>query len=154
MKFAPKSEEELAAELVLPAGTYDFEVVDAEEKLSKGGNEMIVVELKVFNRDGGFRKVTDYLLEKLAFKLRHFCCTTGLIQAYNAGSLSANKCIGRGGKVIIQIEPERKSEDGSKTYPSKNSVKDYLDEEVSFQDEGGGKGGAVGYDLDSDAVPF
>jgi hypothetical protein len=135
MKFAPKTEEEIASELIMPAGTYDFEVVEAEEKLSKGGNDMIVVELKVFNKDGGFRKVTDYLLEKLAYKLRHFCCTTGLIQSYNAGSLSAAKCIGRGGKVIIQVEPERKSDDGSKTYPAKNSVKDYLDEEPKFEDD-------------------
>lgn len=154
MRFAPKTEQELASELVMPAGTYDFEVIEAEEKTSKAGNEMIVVTLKVFGNDGGFRMVTDYLMEKMGFKLRHFCCTTGLIQAYNAGSLTSGKCEGRSGKVILQIDPERKSEDGQKTFPPKNSVKDYLDEEAKFQDEGIGKGGAVGYDPDSDDVPF
>lgn len=154
MRFAPKTEQELASELVMPAGTYDFEVTEAEEKTSKAGNEMIVVTLKVFGNDGGFRMVTDYLMEKMGFKLRHFCCTTGLIQAYNAGSLSAAKCEGRSGKVILQVDPERKSDDGTKTFPPKNSVKDYLDEEVKFHDEPPTRKSSGGADLADEDIPF
>jgi hypothetical protein len=79
----------------------------------------------VFGPDGGFRLVTDYLMPKMAFKLRHFCETTGMMDRYDAGDLMARHCEGRTGRVLIQVEPERKSEDGSKTYAPKNSVGDY-----------------------------
>lgn len=150
MNFQPKTEADLANELVLPAGTYDFEVVDAEEKTSKAGNEMIVVTLRVFDDDGGARFVTDYLMEKMAFKLRHFCATTGLMDAYNRGALSASMCEQRGGKVVIQVEPEKKSPDGTKTFPAKNSVKDYSGEGARRRLPPA----APAADLEDDDIPF
>lgn len=127
MNFQPKTEEELQAEAVMPGGEYDFEVIEAADTISKrSGNDMITAKLKVFAPDGSFRTVTDYLMEKMAWKLRHFCEATGLMDKYDAGTLAARNCEGRAGRVILQVDPERKSEDGTKTYSPKNSVKDYV----------------------------
>ena len=119
MRFTPKSKEELEFENLLPKGEYDFEVVKAEDAVSKKGNEMIKLNLKVFNGDG-FQFVTDYLMEAMAFKLRHFFETVGMIASYEAGTVDAADLVGCAGKVRIDIEP------ASGDYASKNVVKDYV----------------------------
>lgn len=113
----PKTEEELDMDRLLPKGTYDFEIVKAEEKTSKKGNDMIDVNLKVYHGEG-FQFVRDFLMEAMPHKLRHFAETTGLIEAYDSGSLQASDIVGRSGKVRIDIEPAGE-------YPAKNVVKDY-----------------------------
>lgn len=117
MRFTPKTKEELEFENLLSKGEYDFEVSKAEDKVSKNGNEMIKVNLKVFHGNG-FQFVTDYLMEAMAFKLRHFFETVGMIEAYNAGQIQSADLIGAAGKVQIDIEPAGE-------YPAKNVVKDY-----------------------------
>jgi len=118
MRFTPKTQEEIDFENLLPKGEYDFEVVKAEDAVSKKGNEMIKVNLKVFHGEG-FQFVTDYLMEAMAYKLRHFFETIGMIDAYNAGSVQAADLVGACGKVHIDIEP------ASGEYAAKNTVKDY-----------------------------
>jgi hypothetical protein len=119
MRFTPKTPEELEFENLLPKGEYDFEVVKAEDAVSKkSGKEMIKVNLKVFHGEG-FQFVTDYLMEAMAFKLRHFFETVGMINAYEAGAIEAADLVGCAGKVKIDIEP------ASGDYAAKNVVKDY-----------------------------
>jgi hypothetical protein len=162
MQFKAKTEEELKAELVMPEGEYDFEVIEAADTVSKKGNDMITVKLKVFAPDGGFRLVTDYLMEKMAFKLRHFCETTGMIDRYDAGDLMARHCEGRTGRVLIQVEPEQRGKDrdgNDKTFPPKNSVGDYA-KPAAGSGEASGKyrkanvAGVAASDMAEDEVPF
>jgi hypothetical protein len=120
MNFQPKTEKELAEEFIIPEGEYDFEVVDAAPKKSKAGNDMIELKLKVFqNADRGIF-VTDYLMEAVMFKLKHFCDEAGLQDIYENGSLTPQDCKGRGG--VVQIFTQ-KDKDGK--YPDKSAVKDY-----------------------------
>lgn len=119
MKFTPDSEEKLNEERLLPEGTYDFEVYKALDAVSKKGNEMIRLTLRVFNRDGRTVLVDDYLMEAVKFKLIHFCKATGLYPRYESGELVAEDCVGRAGEVVLRIEKQ----DG---YEPKNSVKDYV----------------------------
>lgn len=119
MRFTPKTKEELEFENLLPKGEYDFEVVKSEDAISKkSGAEMIKVNLKVFH-DKGFQFITDYLMEAMAFKLRHFFETVGMIDAYNAGSIQAADLVGACGKVQLDIKP------ANDQFPAKNAVKDY-----------------------------
>lgn len=120
MRFNPMSEEELARSSLLEAGTYPFEILSASEELSKAGNEMIRLKLNVFGPSGEQVHIYDYLLEKLAFKLRHFCEATGLLTKYEDGTLSELDCEGKSGFVKIAIEP------GNGGYGPKNTVKDYV----------------------------
>lgn len=120
MRFSPMSEDELASASLLEPGVYPFEVIAANEEISKAGNEMIKIKINVFGSDGKQAHVFDYLMEKLQFKLRHFCETTGLLAKYEAGTLSELDCEGKAGFVKIKIDPANGS------YSAKNSVQDYV----------------------------
>src|SRR5574343_548988 len=124
MKFKPMTEDEIVSATLLEAGEYPFEVLAASEEISKAGNEMIRIKLAVFGPDSKQAHVYDYLMEKMAFKLRHFCETTGLLARYEAGTLSELDCEGKTGMVKLSIEA------GNGTYNAKNVVKDYVKPEV------------------------
>ena len=130
MKFQSRSEQEITEMNLIQPGIYAFEVIDAVDAMSHSGNEMIKLELKVWDDKGRERKVYDYLLEALAFKLRHFAVNCGLIEKYEKGELSAQDCKYKSGKLelIVQKGKENKIEGGM--YPDRNSVKDYVGDEV------------------------
>lgn len=119
MQFEPKTEEQLKSANILPEGVYDFEVLDAVEGVSKKGNPQIVTTLMVYGNDGMTRYVRDYLTQAFAHKLRHFCETAGLLDAYNNGLLTDDMCRGVSGKVAIKIEKQE-------GFAEKNAVKDYI----------------------------
>jgi len=120
MKIDPKTEKELQEAMNFPAGTYDFEVIQADDKISKSGNEMIALKLRVFTEDGSPRFVNDYLLESSGVKLRHFFECIGRIEAYNSGDAKAIDCEAGAGKVKIKIGK------ANGIYAAKNEVADYI----------------------------
>lgn len=121
MKFTPKTEKEIAEENLWQPGEYSFEVLEAADKTSKSGNEMIELKLKVYADDGGYIFLNDYLLESMAYKLRHAADACGILEQYNAGSLVAADFAGKAGRVKLVIQ---KSKDPQ--YSDKNAVKDYV----------------------------
>lgn len=125
MRFTPLTEQEIYTSLLLPEGSYNFEVITAKEKISKSGREMIELQLKLWGIDGKEHVIFDYLLEAMKFKLIHFCEATGLKEKYGNGNLNATDCEYKTGKVEIIIQSGQTKPDGSK-YQDKNSVKDYL----------------------------
>jgi hypothetical protein len=125
MRFNPKSDSELNNYGFLDEGIYNFEVTEAKDRVSKNGNDMIEVKLKVWSKEGKEHIVFDYLLEAMAFKLKHFADTAGLAAKYEAGELSADDCLGKCGKVEIFLQPGNMRPEGG-YYPDKNSVKDYV----------------------------
>lgn len=120
MKFDPKTEQQVQEEGLLPAGIYDFEVISAEDTHSNKGNEMVVAKLGVMDADGQERKITDYLLEAMAYKLRHFAYATGLGPQYEVGTLVAADMIGKTGQCKLTIQPAKGE------YRAKNVVADYV----------------------------
>ena len=122
MKFAPKTEKEVAEEGLLPKGEYSFEVMSAEDKVSKAsGNEMIALKLHVFDDQGEPRIIFDYLLESMARKLRHAAEACGLLTEYESGGLDALDFVGKTGLVKIGIQQDKTGQ-----YPDKNTVTDYV----------------------------
>jgi len=119
MTFAPKSEKEVSESSCAPVGEYDFDVLNAEDAISKSDNPMIKVTIGLYIGDTVKNRIFDYLLPAMEAKLRHFCDTTGLLSRYESGQLEAADCIGRSGRVKIGIEPAGQ-------YPAKNVVKDYV----------------------------
>ncbi len=118
MNFTPKNENELSN--LLPEGEYDFEVIDAQDKVSKKGADMIFLKIAIWQGEKIRCYIFDYLLESVAYKLRHCCDTCGLLDKYQSGSLEATHFVGRTGRAKIIIQ---KDENGK--YPDKNSIKDY-----------------------------
>lgn len=125
MKFTPKTDDELATENLLQPGDYDFEISDAEETVSKAGNSMIKMKVKVFDQLGSYRIVFDYLMESVAFKLKHAAKSCGLSEAYDNGELEAYDFINRSGKCKIIIQKDKSGQ-----YPDRNGIADYLVDEA------------------------
>ena len=126
MKFQPKTEKEIDVSRLLPEGQYSFEVMKAEEKLSSKGNDMIVLSLRVFKEDGTFITVTDYLMEAIAYKLRHAADACGLIHEYEGGILSSEGFVGKTGELKLKIQQDKEGK-----YPDKNVVSDYIKSDKS-----------------------
>lgn len=126
MRFEPKTEEQIETEGLLAEGDYDFGVMTAEDKKSKKGSDMIALKLCVFSRDGD-RHVYDYLVPQMAFKLRHFCESTGLLAKYDRGEVAAEDCLRKNGICRIEIEPAKNG------YPAKNTVADYVVKQRDIQ---------------------
>ena len=125
MRVNPKTEEELQLMGLLQPGVYDFEVVEAQDKVSKSGNEMIALTLQVWDINGKPHTVYDYLLDAMSYKLRHFAESVGLLDKYLAGNIEASDCRLASAKVEIIIQKGGEKLGGG-SYPDKNSVKDYI----------------------------
>jgi hypothetical protein len=153
MRFTPKTEEELAMDGLLPEGVYDFEVIEAQNKVSKKGNEMIELKLKVYDQNGGFRFIMDYLLESFLPKLLSFAKATGTRAAYDSGEYTSYNCLNTAGKVQIKIVPAGE-------YPAKNEVKMYGEKSIgagkaaSEPAPASFKPSAPAQDLEEDDIPF
>ncbi len=127
MNFSPRTVEEItndkrafAAQSLLKPDWYDFEVMAAEETVSKkSGKDMIKLKLRVFNPNGGEKHVYDYLIETAPTHLFDFCESVGLENDYHAGTLTAADCVGKAAKVKIAID------DKDKNYEPKNVAKNY-----------------------------
>lgn len=134
MKFKPKTEEEIENEKLWPAGEYDFEILAEGQAFgkecltcdtaSKAGNDMIQLVVRVYDEEGNTQTLLDYLLESIAYKLRHCADATDLLHKYDAGELSALDLIGKTGKCKIGIQ---KDKDGK--YADKNFIRDYVKRE-------------------------
>lgn len=123
MQVTPKKEEELKKpfDLLPDNSEYDFEVLNAIDKVSKSGNDMIEINIGIYTSDKIGPRIFDYLLDAMEAKLRHFCDTTGLLREYENGTLNAEMCRGRAGKCRIGIKKDKTGQ-----YPDKNVIKDYV----------------------------
>lgn len=121
MKFAPKTDKEIAEANLWQPANYSFEIIEATDRVSKSGNDMIELKLKVFNNEGSYIFVNDYLLESMAYKLKHAADVCGLSDQYLAGSLVGMDFVGKSGTVKLKIQ---KSKDAA--YADKNVIGDYV----------------------------
>lgn len=123
MRFQPKTENEIAAAGLFPAGEYNFEITDASEETSKAGNDMLKLVATVYNGAGQQTLVFDYLVdtERTAYKIRHFAAAVGLLPAYERGQLTAPDCVGRAGRCKLAIVKDKNGQ-----YPDRNGIADYL----------------------------
>jgi hypothetical protein len=138
LSFTPKSEKDLKTSQLAPEGTYDFDVLESRDRLSKSGNAMIEVKLGIYTGERITHHVYDYLLPQMEAKLRHFCDSAGLLTKYESASLEAADCKGRSGKCrIVQTQDAG--------YDPKNTVKDYVCRKAKPLEADGGE---------PDDVPF
>lgn len=146
MRFEPKTDEELAKEAAargpLPAGVYDFEVLEADNAVSKSGNDMIAMVLTVYDDDGRTRKVKDWLLPSIPHKLKRAAYTCGLGKSYEAGMLDAEDFRGRPGKVKLKVE-----RDVTGKYADKNAVQDYVMPDAASAHRAPPKGDDIGMEI-------
>lgn len=121
MKFQPKSAKEIAESGLLPEGEYPFEISGGTDKVSKTGNEMIELVVRIYKPDGSFSIVYDYLLESMAYKLRHAAEACGLLHEYESGILLGENFIGKTGTLKLKIQKDKNG-----VYADKNTISDYI----------------------------
>lgn len=123
MRFQPKTEKEVAEAGLWKAGLYDFEIAEAAEKISAKGNDMIELKIRVYDADGNWRGVFDWLVdtEGGAFKTRHFADCTGMLAEYEKGELRAEDLVSKTGRCKLVIKKDKSGE-----YPDKNAIADYI----------------------------
>lgn len=103
--FQPYTEEELDRMTMIPPGIYNAEIISAEEKFSKSGNEMIELIAQIRDGENEKRVVYDWLVFKnhplCIRKIKHFCESAGLSETYKSGRISGGMCANK--RVIIDI---------------------------------------------------
>ena len=119
MEFQPRTEKEIAESVLLSRGEYSFEILNAMEKKSLAGNDMIELSVRVF-RNGHNRLMTDYILPLRPAKFRNCCVACNVEEKYLNGSVRDEDFIGRRGKLKVGVERARKG------YPPRNVIVDYL----------------------------
>jgi len=89
---------------VINEGTVDYRVHNALEKVSKSGNEMINLILKVRDEAGNTDYVHDYLVsnDKAKWKIKQFCNSNQL--EFEDGVLAPDDCIGQRGTCDVKYE--------------------------------------------------
>lgn len=147
---------------VWKSGTYDFEIHDASEEISKAGNEQIKLTVWIFDSNGERKTCFDYLgaAANVQWKVRQFAASVGLISQYESGELDVNEIVDRTGKLKLGIQK-------SAEYGDQNKVIAYLEAEdqptkvarpatarpAPARRAEPARGGSTGGDMD-DSIPF
>lgn len=118
MRFTPKSDEELSN--VWNSDWYEGVIEEAEEKQSSKGTDMLVLGVRVYGHEGRTKKLPDYIVEAVAFKLKHLAEAASLSAQYESGELHASQLINKKVGVKLRIEIDKTGQ-----YPDKNVIADY-----------------------------
>jgi len=103
MKFTPLSDEQIAEFGLIPESEVDFEILNAQEKVSSKGNDMIELNVQVFAPDGSARTIRDWIMPSFMKKFKHCLDACGLTSKYESGEIAAADFIGKTGKLKITI---------------------------------------------------
>lgn len=124
MQYTPKSEKQIIEENLWPVGIYGFEINESVEKQSKtSGKDMFALKITLSNDEGRTKIIDDYLLEAIAYKLRHCAVACGLENEYDTVSLKDYMFTGKTGLLKLGIQKNKTGQ-----YPDKNVISDYITE--------------------------
>ena len=116
-------------------GEYDAVIDKAEARMSSGGNNMIAIELSVYDSLGKPNAVRDFLVftSNMMWKAIHCADSAGLAKEYEEKKFSPDILPGRNVRVIIATQlgneiPSDKlnGKPPGARYPNKNVVEDYV----------------------------
>lgn len=145
--YRPHTEAEIKSFTLMTKGIYTFEVIEVHETdqyghplVDKNQNAMFKVRLKLWDQEGRERYLFDFFssADSMAWKLRHYCSTIGLLDDYDAGKFKPVDALNCNGKCEVIIRPARPKNDGSGDFwPESNSVKDYIksDKDIVLQSQ-------------------
>ena len=118
--FRTESQAQSASRPVLLSGWHEARIVEAIEKPSKRGNDMIEITVGVRDAEGNERTFLDWLTDTPlgAVKLRHACEAVGALARYESGEIGQADFPGHDVRVKIGIEKKR-------GYPDRSVIEDY-----------------------------
>lgn len=121
MKYDPNK-----TSMCVPEGDYAGELVSAQDKTSKNGNEMVELIWTIMAPDGSTRRVWDYIVNNNPFaitKYGNLARAIGQGESFSAGDFDATKFIGAAATLRVKVRPPQGS------YGEQNSIADYLPSE-------------------------
>lgn len=141
-KFNPISaEESLRMQQPFPEGEYEFVADICEQKMSQGGNNMIIAHITIYSPNGKSLSLKDYMLpehEQMRYRWRQFCESVGLTSQYESGEINLDSIRGMHGRCMIKHEKEQNGERmfcKVKSYlkPSENKTEDHpFNDDIAF----------------------
>ena len=119
-EFNPREAEDKTF-ICLPAGDYEAEIVNAENKVSKSsGKPMIELQMNCHATDGNAVRVFDYIVNPSSlWKLKSICRCCGM--DFNEGKIDEQLLVGRRMSVKLKVRP------ATDKYSEKNEVFAYLE---------------------------
>lgn len=135
MEFKVLTDEELKAQrFFLEEGMANFTVMNAENAVSKTGNEMIKLTLRVIDKEGKEGTIFDYLVstEKAVFKIKQFCDAIEKPEIYKSGKMNDLECLDQSGKCILKIRKSNEYGDQVIIKEYLSSTEEFIDDEIPF----------------------
>ncbi len=103
MKYTVINEQGSCTKNILPQGEHIFEIVRAEDLISKNNNAMLKLTLKVEVNKEKFW-IYDYLSEKIPWRIKNFMDAINMSQNYSLGEIVPEDCLGEKGKIKVVQE--------------------------------------------------
>lgn len=124
MKFQPQSEDEVLN--LWPTDEYDYEVMEAEDTVSKAGDQQIKLKLMLINHLGGSKHLNTWLNPKMMYLVKHFAESCGIEAMYESGGYDASDCLKKRGRCKVG------KQEAVDEYQAKNVVTDYVKRDSSL----------------------
>lgn len=114
---------------LIPDGEYDGEIALADETMSKAGNAMLKLTVKVWTGNGGARTVFDYIVNPSGlWKWKQIASALRLMAEFESGDLQPPDVIGKALRVTV-----RTKEDKTGQFQPSNIITRYLPSEAAHQ---------------------
>lgn len=135
--YEPLSEEEARKERyqLIEDGVCRGKIMDATGKMSSSDNPMGVFILRIWDKHGKTKEITDYITftKSMIWKLRHLCNSIGMIKEFEEKRFSPELAIDKDVYVHISIQKGKEipfdklngKPPGTK-YPDRNVIDDYV----------------------------
>lgn len=126
MKYDSKN-----ASILIPEGVYTAELLEAEDKKSKKGNDMQVLTWLLITHEGP-RRLRDYIMADSNFALNRYgklADAFGESKAFDENRFDAANFISRTANLVVKIRPAK---DG---YDESNNIVDYKSGEFDPETE-------------------
>ena len=153
MKFNVLSDAELAKKrCVIVEGEADFTIERVEEKVSKRGNDMFEIQLKVWDKNGTDGSVRDYIVSTAEWKIHQLCDAINEPSLYKSGEIKPDLLEGKSGRCAIILDKTDRGE-----YPKVKMYLSYVDPmkriETMIKKPDENKASLPNFDEDGD-IPF
>jgi len=116
MQFTPVSEEDLdKMNPTFEYGKCDFQIKEAKTAVSKAGNDMLVLDLKLWDKNGASRYAKSWLVftDKMMWKVKNFCASIEKPEWYEKGDIPEEELTDMSGQCMTAGE-EYENKDGNK----------------------------------------
>lgn len=110
----------------LKPGRADFQIVAATECLSKNGNNMLKLQVRVWDCEGEEGTIFDYITSNAQWKIKQLLEAVGQGEQYETGEINSHSLENKSGKCVLLINKDPK-------YGNQPKIKFYISAHVESE---------------------